>query len=179
MVGFCLWQEGMKMKRAMKSILGVMVLIGIISLGTKIVNAENLDNNQKEVKVEEEQETVSKGPAIDNTTMMAGPEIEPITGEEAVRLLSQIDYETLNLSSPLENYRFAYEKGLDDIDGILVYVVKAYEIEGEYQEPAGIYYVTTDGNGMYKKEHSTGSCINLETGEVIEGKILETQEIEE
>lgn len=132
----------------------------------------------------------SKSPVIrENSTTIASEdleveaEIENITGDEAIQLLSQIDANTLELESSFEDYEFVYDNKSADIDGIPVYCVKAYYLESDenrteeknidlvepdVQEADHVYYVTLDGNSMFRVDYAEENYINLETGEVIE-----------
>ncbi|SCP95834.1 LptM family lipoprotein [Anaerobium acetethylicum] len=122
----------------------------------------------------------------------ASSAVETITVDEAVSLLSQSDAKTLGLESDLFEYDIVADDVVGDLDGIPVYVVTVYEKAvaeteaeeteteteetetaevpetAEVREPAGVFYVITDGNAMYRTEFSSGKYINIETGEEIE-----------
>lgn len=147
--------------------------------------------NKQEVAIEETRENIesgdyvaSKSPLLkEKSTTVASEdleveaEIENITGDEAIQLLSQVDVDTLELDSTFEDYEFFYDNKCTDIDGIPVYCVKAYFLKDEknvdseksdVEEADRVYYVTLDGNAMFKVDYKEENYTNLETGEVIE-----------
>lgn len=140
---------------------------------------------------EEEPAIASKSPLVrENSTTIAsadleeGAKIDNITGNDAIQLLSQIDVKTLELDSAFEDYHFVCGNECTDIDGIEVYRIEAYlveekntngkddenndSIDNEIQEADNVYFVTLDGNAMFKLDYSGENYINLETGEEIE-----------
>lgn len=172
----------------------IMVIITTMTAcGGEAAGAMNQQESLKEetaVAIEKEDYIASKSPLVkENSTTIASEdlevetEIENITGDEAIQLLSQIDSNTLELDSYFEDYEFVYDEKCADIDGIPVYCVKAYylksdknikeekkidSVEPDMQEADRIYYVTLDGNSMFRVDYTEENYTNLETGEVIE-----------
>lgn len=113
----------------------------------------------------------------------ASSAVEMITIEQAVELLSQSSAKTLGLKTDLYEYDIVPEEAVSDLEGIPVYVINVYEktgtaetvgetteetaVETGVKKTAGVFYVITDGNAMYRTEFSSGNYINLETGEEI------------
>lgn len=182
------------MKKLMKTMLVISIVGALAACGQNA--AKNDDKTDKTDKTAQEAGDGSGGYteaddqaladiAKNEIYISASSAVETITVDEAVSLLSQSDAKTLGLESDLFEYDIVADDVVGDLDGIPVYVVTVYEKAvaeteaeetetaevpetAEVREPAGVFYVITDGNAMYRTEFSSGKYINIETGEEIE-----------